>query len=372
MNWHLHGILLLVLAGPVFAAAPAPAAFEHPGLLHTKADLERIKGMVAAGVEPWKSGFEKLKADPQSRSDWKVRGPREIVNRPGDGNTEMWTDGNAAYQNALMFCLTGGEAHAKKAAEILNAWASTLKSIVGHDTELAAGLYGLKFVSAAELLRSTYPGWTQKDAARAEEMFREALYHAIRDFATFANGNWDGACLKTLMAIGVFCDDRAIFDRATDYYLHGSGNGAITHYIVNATGQCQESGRDQAHTQLGLGLLAECCEIAWNQGVDLYGAADNRLLQGYEYTAKYNLGHDEVPFAEITDTTGKYHHTTISAESRGRLRAVWEIAWNHYHGRRGLPMPWTRQVVEKLQPEGASFQADNVGFGTLLFRRAAP
>ena len=56
----------------------------------------------------------------------------------------------------------------------------------------------------------------------------------------------------------------------------------MTHYIINEEGQCQESGRDQQHTQLGLGCLAEACEVGWRQGVDLYGAADNRLLRGYE------------------------------------------------------------------------------------------
>ena len=99
---------------------------------------------------------------------------------------------------------------------------------------------------------------------------------------------------------------KRLFDRAVDYFHNGSGNGSLTHYIINEQGQCQESGRDQQHTQLGLAHLAEACEIAWNQGLDLYATADNRLLKGFEYTAKYNLGHD-VPFVPYRDTTGKYY-----------------------------------------------------------------
>ena len=68
-------------------------------------------------------------------------------------------------------------------------------------------------------------------------------------------------------------------------------DGAIGNYF-NDFGQCQESGRDQGHTQMGLEYLANTCETAWSQGVDLNGALDNRLLLGFEYTAKYNLGHD--------------------------------------------------------------------------------
>src|ERR1043166_3967869 len=113
-------------------------------------------------------------------------------------------------------------------------------------------------------------------------MLRGVFYPVIENFAPFANGNWDAGCIKTMLAIGIFCEDRAIFDRAVHYYRNGKGNGRLTHYIFNEAGQCQESGRDQNHTQLGLGHLAEACEVAWNQGVDLYAEADNRLLKGFE------------------------------------------------------------------------------------------
>ena len=172
-----------------------------------------------------------------------------------------------------------------------------------------------------------------------------------------------------MMAIGVFCDDRALFDRAVDYYHNGAGNGRLTHYIFDESGQCQESGRDQAHTQLGLGALADACEIAWNQGVDLYGEADNRLLKGFEYTARYNLGQD-VPFVPHVDTTGKYRHKKISDITRGQFRPVYEMVWNHYQNRRGIPAPFTRQAAEKERPEGAGPGSDHPGFGTLLFSRA--
>ena len=199
-------------------------------------------------------------------------------------------------------------------------------------------------------------------------MLKGVFYPVIKDFATFANGNWDTGCIKTMMAIGVFCNDQALYDRAVDYYRSGSGNGRLTHYIINDQGQCQESGRDQTHTQLGLAHLAEACEIAWSQGLDLYGAADNRLLQGFEYTAKYNLG-QEVLFAAYRDKTGKYYAQAISSQSRGRLRPIFEMVWNHYENRKGIPAPYTKQAAERLRPEGAAFDADHPGFGTLLFTR---
>jgi hypothetical protein len=121
---------------------------------------------------------------------------------------------------------------------------------------------------------------------------------------------------------------------------------------------------------LGLAYLSVVAEIAWNQGYDLYGAEDNRILAGFEYTAAYNLGHD-VPFEETTDTTGKYHHTAISARGRGHFdrRPIFEMVYNHYKHRRGIPCPFTEAIVMKTRPEGPGFKGDHIGFGTLLFAR---
>jgi hypothetical protein len=349
-----------------------PAPFVHPGLLHTTADLTRMKQMVAAGAEPWKSGLAKLAAHPQSRADWTphplAHVERSLLSGHGRGKDELERDCNAAYQNALMWCITGDEAHARKAVEILNAWSATLKVLDGTDVELAAGICGFKFANAAELMRATYPAWAPADIARCQQMLRGIFMPPIYDFALWAHGNWDLACMKAMMAIGVFCDDHALFNRAVDYFHHGEGNGALTHYVVNEAGQVQESGRDQSHTMLGIGQLAEVCEVGWSQGLDLYGAADNRLLKGFEYVARYNLGED-VPFTPYTDTSGRFPAERISSNGRGRLRAIFEMALNAYEVRKSIPAPYTQKAAEKLRPEGEGFLADHPGFGTLLFTR---
>src|SRR5262249_34863257 len=162
-----------------------------------------------------------------------------------------------------------------RSKEILNAWSSALTTISGNDRILAAGIYGFKLVNAAEILRYTDAGWAPADVAAAEALFRDVFYPVIQDFATFANGNWSLSCVMTMMSIGVFTDDRTMFQRAVDWYLGGTDNGSLTHYIIDDAGQCQESGRDQTHTQLGIAFAAQAAEIGWNQGLDLYGAAGN-------------------------------------------------------------------------------------------------
>ncbi|TWU44255.1 Alginate lyase [Novipirellula aureliae] len=346
-------------------------SFVHPGILHTHADLERMRQQVATGAQPYLDGFKILQKHSQSSSRYKVLGGFEETGRkPSVRSSEHESDANAAYQNAMMWAITGDQAHADKAIEILNAWSSTLKVISGRDKILCAGISGVKFAAAAEILRYTESGWATDDIVRMESMLRNIYDPVLKDMADFANGNWSLAALQTVMAIAVFTDDRVMFDHAVEWFYHGKDNARLTHYVINPEGQCQESGRDQQHTMLGLGYLAVVAEIGWNQGLDLYSAENNRILAGFEYTAAYNLGHD-VPFQETTDTTGKYHHTAIASEGRGRFdrRPIFEMVYNHYKFRKGLDCPYTEAVVKKIRPEGPGFKGDHIGFGTILFAR---
>ena len=114
--------------------------FVHPGLLHSREELEFIKQKIAAGKEPWKIAWDKLRASESALLDYKPRPRVEVVrgpyNNPNIGSSEFSNDSAAAYTHALQWCLTGNEAHARKAVEILNAWSATLKTVSGHDTKL--------------------------------------------------------------------------------------------------------------------------------------------------------------------------------------------------------------------------------------------
>ena len=360
--------LLTILFLICFMTFAKAQSFVHPGLLHSREDLERMKEGVANKEEPIYSGYQIFIQNPVSQFTYKMQGPMEMVGRnPTVGQGTYDSDANAAHQNAIMWAITGDKRYADKAIEIINEWSSTLKSITGRDAVLMAGLGPYKMVNAAEIIRYTNAGWSDADIKQTEKHFREVIYPVLKDFAPFANGNWDAAAIKTVMAIAVFCDDRPMFERALRYYVNGKGNGRLTNYIINDTGEIQESGRDQQHTQLGIGLLAESCEIAWHQGLNLYAYDDSRLLKGFEYVAKYNLG-NEVPFSETLDKTGKYHHTIISTKGRGSLRAIYEQVYNHFVNTMKIPAPYTQQAAEKVRPEGPGKPgADHPGYGTLYY-----
>ena len=351
--------------------------FVHPGLLHTQQDLERMRDAINNENSPISDGFKVLQESKYSQHNYQLRGPSvEWGRAPNVAMGQAVDDATAAYQNALMWCITGNKKHADKAAEILNRWSTTHQRMVGVDGVLAAGLQGLKFVNAAELLRHTDSGWPEEQAVQCERWFRNAIYPKIEHYAYFANGNWETAALQTNVAIAVYCSDREMFESTMRYAVNGCGNGSIPNVVIDESGQCQETTRAQHYAQLGLGTLANAVEIAWNQGVDLYGWNNNRLMQGFEYTAKYGLGHD-VPYRHYLDRTGKYglegrhqHYTKISTVSRGNFYAIFERPYNHYAKRRKLSVPFSEQVVERKRPEG--FNHDHVGLGTLTHFRDPP
>ncbi len=349
------------------------SAFNHPGLLHSRDAIRRMRELVTAGDTVAMGSYEQLRNDAKASAGYRTAGPFDIIARDGEHRrTKKASEDDflAAYYNALMYVITEDGSHAEKALAIIRGYAGRLTKIDGHDGPLCAGLQGFILINACELLRYGYDGWSRNDSRMTEAMFKNVFLPVLDEFdrmSPYANGNWGAAVNKMRMAVGVYCNDKEQYRRAVDYYRKGKDNGSLPHYI-GETGQCQESGRDQAHVMLGLGQLAETCEVAWNQGDDLYGAMGNRLMHGYEYTSKANLGY-EVPFSTWTDLTGKYCNWTVLSEGAlGQWRSVFEIAYNHYVGRKRLKMPYTSQVLGRfVRPEGAGFTCDNPGFGSLLF-----
>ena len=342
------GIGIVAVPGPAWAAA-RQRTFAHPGLLHSSTDLTRMKEAVAAQQSPVYEGYLALAAHARSKSTYAVQNTGQITSwgrGPANFMNQAVADSAAAYQNALVWCVTGDRAHADKARDILNAWSASLTAVTGADGPLGAGLQAFKFVNAAELLRhgGDYDGWTAADIARCEASFLNIWYPAVSGYMLYANGNWDLTVLQTILVIGVFCEEPTLFEDALRYLAAGAGNGSVAHRIVTDAGQGQESGRDQGHEQLAVGLHADAAQVAWNQGVDLYGHDDNRLLANVEYAARYNLG-NAVPFTPDLDRTGKYIKTTVSDKVRGTLPPIYEMAYAHYAGVRGLDTPYTKAAV---------------------------
>ena len=334
-------VLALVLALPALAQTGRP--FVHPGILQTRADLEFMKAKVAAGEQPWKQAWDNLRAQSYSSLDFQPKPVTHIARGAfgsnSNGDRELSASANAAYSHALQWYITGKKQHAHKAIEILAAWSNVLWDFEGNDAKLLAGWTGGALCNAAEILRSTDSGWDSTGIDSFKRLILTVYYPVLKDYFPEANGNWDAAILDTLLSIGIFCDDRTIFDNAVNHYLRGSGNGGITKYIY-PSGQCDENARDQGHTQLGLGHFARAARVASSQGVDLWTVADNRLAVGFEYTARYMFG-EEVPAYGVVSPLG-----------RGRFSDIYEAVYQHYHFEKRFDMPYTARAVQQARERG--------------------
>lgn len=360
----------------VMAEAPPEGGFVHPGILHTAASLEHMRAQIEGQVQPAYGSYLRLRDESEASPSYDLNGPYATMGHgPNDDENHknaVTEDFNAAYYNALMWHFTGNVAHADKAEEILVGYANRVSSITSRNQPLFAGLQAFIYVNAAELMRSYL---SAEDVDAVKTMIVDLLVpitHTFYDTDPYSNGNWGAALNKGAMAYAIFTDDRELYDFALDWYLNGTDNGVLRHYVDDADGQNQESGRDQQHSMLGIGCLAEAAEVAYNQGDDLYGGydGDNRLMQGFEYVSQYNLGND-VPYYVWDDLTGKYDDwSSISADGRGEFRNIFEMPYNHYVRRLGLSMPWTERVLEDIRPEGPGALSDHPGFGSLLFSYA--
>src|SRR5687768_1430824 len=376
-NWAMCRIQHLAFALLFFYSITSTAqTFVHPGGLHTQTDLDRMKTQVAAGAHPWIDSWNALIAHPKAQNTYTAAAQANM----GVSRQRASADAVAAYLNALRWYISGDTSYAACSRKILNDWAYTVNQVPGgQDIPGLMGIAIYQFAVAAEILR-LYPNWSSADFNQFKKMMTTYMYPNCHDFLTRHNNtcishywaNWDICNMTAILSIGVLCDDTAKYNEAITYYKSGAGNGNITKAIPflypGGLAQWQETGRDQEHALLGVGLFASFCQIAWNQGLDMYGYDDNRLLKGAEYTAKYNLWKD-VPYTAYNncDDVKNVWASEQNAFGRGRLqRPIWEMIYNHYVVRKGLSAPYVKAMAEINRPEGFVHD-DNLGFGTLCY-----
>lgn len=379
---------------------PANKVFVHPGLLHSQADFDRMKTKVDNQVDPWISGYNKMISNSHASATYVMKGPVVTLIRGGgsreeplpDNYSTAMEDAHAAYLTAIRWKITGDVAYANKSIQILNAWAATCTSISGDSNKaLGAGIYGYQFANAAEIMRD-YSGWNATDLAKFKKWMLDVFYPVNKAFldthwnacSTHYWANWDLCNLASMMSIAVLNDDVPKYSYVINYLMKGVGNGqlikAINHIHAKTTnddidlGQIQESGRDQGHTLMVVGLLGSIAQMGKTQGLDIYGYNDNMILKGAEYVAKYNAARLSVPFKTYTNCANVTHTTAADDAGRSQIRPVWERIFNHYTKGKGITARYIKTAKDVGYPEGGSGDLnpnsggyDDLGFGTLLY-----
>lgn len=351
---------------------PVTGQFNHPGALDSKADLDAVKAKIAAGAQPWKGEYDKAKSSAFASM---TPHPMTTLNAGDDAqaNTSR-DDAIGAYTQALLWYYSGDEAYAKGSVAILNAWADlqTINAPTKQGQEkLQAGWIGAVFAPAAEIMRG-YSGWSAPDIAKLQAMFKRAFYPQLNEMSTW-NGNVDLTQIDAMLNIAVFNDDKAEFDagverwhaRSRAYFftistgmLHIAGDGNnIQAFWGNPSkwvdGLTQETCRDNGHhAQFALGSAIHAAEVAYNQGIDLYTAEQPRFVAALELMATQLL-------------TGEMQGTCANDVATADRFDTWEVAYHHYHERKGVSLPQTAALIQQQIRPMASRTDWNLVYETL-------
>lgn len=394
--------------------------YNHPCALYSAADFTRVKAAIAAGTltAAQQEELTVLKQSPYTASNYTANPHEQIVRGNATGTKEgkenygdAMRDAAAAYQNGLLWLLTGNESYAQKGVEILKAWVATCKEVTANDNNfyLAAGAQGYTFALAGEELRS-YSGWSESEFTEYQNwmktVFGDKNYKFLQLHGSSNCGspkhymsNWDMVNLCSYLQIGILCEDDEIVKFVTNYFTKtGDGLGAlpnIQQYTYDFTlpdgskekiTQAQESGRDQGHATMAIVVAAHLAQSAWAlyeanpdyTELDYFSSNDQALLRMAEYNAMANLKdgtHADITIQGGTGVQGgnwlytvaqipftvagpwcsnKSHEAGKTQEafgelSRGNLRPGYEIYYKHYGSQTGSY--FVKKFAEVQRPE---------------------
>jgi hypothetical protein len=324
-------------------------------------------------------------------------------------------DANAAYTQALLWYFSGDETYAKNAASILEIYAANVVNTSAGQPNwiLNASWAGSIFPLAAELLRAIYPKWQNSRVIGKwfNDVFLPPMFGRIlfgnREFslinALAAIGVYNNDVAAFYLAMNHWMNYIPAYHYLSedgpapyipDYWTHeitpeedfllklneasfpkdwtpwlvihdqkwsdaqlhgklGDDSTAMKKAVANQDpgvvwsgapvtylpGYTAETARDLNHVEVSFAAEINAAEISWHQGIDVYRPQENRLTSFMEAEAKLRLG--ELPPASMTATLVPLG-----------LQGTFEIAYNHYANRIGMPLPHVLQILEILRHAG--------------------
>jgi hypothetical protein len=350
-------LTVLWVQSPATTVAAEPHVFAHPGSVVGQAELDVVKAKLAAGEEPWTRALGRLRG-------LAVAGRFDTAPR---SEADQKEHARQAYANALVWATTGDDAAARRGIAILNVWGRTFTGYVPAEGQnlLVAGWIGALLAPAAEILRD-HPDWKPADRERVKRMFTTAFAPALTQMSPW-NGNVDLTQIDALMNIAVCCEDErllalglerlrrrgpAYFYLASDAEaarsIEGDGGDVAAFWSRPATwsdGLTQESCRDNGHhAQFALASALHAAEVAWHQGIDVYGEQRDRSVAAMELLARQLLERSMLGCcgADRDATTGDLYDT-------------FAVGYHHYHHRLGIDLPHTERLLrEEIGRRGQS------------------
>ncbi|BAV06997.1 fibronectin type III domain protein [Filimonas lacunae] len=329
--------------------------FQHPGMPFTTEDITRLKQNITQ--EPWLSAYNSFKANAASSLSYAPKGPFATVTRAPDLNNNAWKSDMIAIHNlAWMWLFTGDSAYARKATNLLDSWAVTNISWGGNESMLDIGDYAPYWASGADILKSTFPGWSIANTTHVNSYFANVLWPTSYVPSPLRDNNKGAIQLKIAFAVAAFLNDQQKWNQAIEVYRMDAGGG-LRNSLPN--GQVGDAGRDD-HWFVQADALMWSAELAWKQGVDLYAELNNRLLAIGELYDHFNIDTTGLRFIPYGGYSAYYTNWGISGGIR-RQSYFHNIIEGAYALRKSIPTPYTTQM-RALVGEGAN---------TFLFLKSA-
>jgi hypothetical protein len=351
------------------AAVDAPATFTHPGVGVSRAQLDFVKAKVQAGAQPWTNAFNQAKSSAYASLS-RTPKPRAVVecgpySDPNLGCTDEREDAIAAYTDALLWYLTGNTAYAQKSIQLMDAWSATIQDHTNSNAPLQTAWSASSWPKAAEIIKYLYGNWP--NSGRFATMLRNVYVPKMINGSN-SNGNWELSMTEALQGIGVFLEDKTIYDKAISLYrlrvpayVYLESDGALPKTVPSqnlntrdkivsywqgqgtfVTGLTQETCRDFTHTGYGISSISHVLETARIQGVDMYPEFGERLRQALGFQSRWERNLEPVP-----------SWLCGGSVNRG-LGPITEVGYNALHTRLGIAMANTQALTESRRPAGSN------------------
>ncbi|TDU90306.1 alginate lyase [Kribbella voronezhensis] len=351
------------------AAVNAPAAFAHPGVGVSRAQLDFVRGKVQVGAQPWTTAFNQAKGSNYASLS-RTPTPRSVVecgpySNPNYGCTNEREDAIAAYTDALIWYYTRDDRYAQKAIQLMDAWSNTITDHTNSNAPLQTAWAASSWPKAAEIIKHVYGNWP--NAGRFATMLRTVYLPEIINGSN-SNGNWELSMIEAIQGIGVFLDDQTVYDKAISLfrvrvpaYVYLSSDGAlpktkpsqnldtrdkiIAYWQGQSTfvdGLTQETCRDFTHTGYGISSISHVLETSRIQGIDLYPEFGERLRQALGFQSRWERNLEPVP-----------SWLCGGSVNRG-LGPITEVGFNALHTRLGIAMTNTQALTESKRPAGSN------------------
>ncbi len=286
--------------------------------------------------------------------------PTTLITQDAGRNDLLFKqDTEAAYGNALMWHITQDTTYAQNVVNIAEDWINTTTSITGGNDSLFWGTMGTPLIMAIDIVKETYSGYPASLDADFKDWVNDVWGQTImkvdpatvsRNTATLPN--------RTNMLYAIQTDSRYQFNRTTDLWVTNISRATQT----AAWGENAEVGRDHPHSQMNVGGMSSAAEVAWNQGVDLYGLQlsgddaylDYRLATVVDYVNQIsNVGQATTPYPTNINNDPNWDGVIRNQNGSPVVGSIgkvgtfgYEMAYNHYKNRLGVEMPELKKRID--------------------------